>query len=186
MLLQLIDPTLPLFTVNLVVPCAGASFDLILLSFLYDSPHIISGKGHWRVVGWTKIKSPFFFEAFDLFKCLKLTSSHIYIFLDFNFNKFKVNEIHEMDKANVEIHSFLCCHYHPHRPKSKKIVGIVACVAVLPVDSVRCVWGSRRESVSVLLADNIELPLSAHPTQSKLWGINSAWTGVELKADSFV
>ena len=45
-LLQLIDPTLPLFTVNLVVPCAGASFDLILLSFLYDSPHIISGKGH--------------------------------------------------------------------------------------------------------------------------------------------
>jgi hypothetical protein len=63
--------------------------------------------------------------------------------------------------------------------------GIIACVAILPADSARLFGVQVLGAVSVLLADNIELPLSAHSTQSKLWGINSARTGVELKADSF-
>jgi hypothetical protein len=35
------------------------------------------------------------------------------------------------------------------------IEGIIACVAVLPVDLVRCVSGCLRPTVLVLLADNI-------------------------------
>jgi hypothetical protein len=59
--------------------------------------------------------------------------------------------------------------------------GIIACVAILPADSARLFGVQVLEAASVLLADNIELPLSAHPTQSKLWGINSARTGVESR-----
>ena len=105
-------------------------------------------------------------------------------FLGFKFfNKFKVNEIHEMDKENIEIQFFTAAIIILIAPKVKKMVGIVACVAVLPVDSVRCVWGSRRESVSVLLADNIELPLSAHPTQIQTLGhkLGTDLSGVESR-----